>query len=80
MNLKNALFWTPLSLAGKLQFCIITNYGESNESKKIFTSHIDDKNTIKNNCTFIEINHYKDDKLLKTENLSSYAFLNGFDK
>ena len=38
MNLKNALFWTPLSLAGKLQLILITNYGESNESKKIFTS------------------------------------------
>ena len=46
---------------------------------KKYSHHSNDKNTIKNNCTFIEINHYKYDTLLQTETYPLTHFLNGFE-
>ena len=38
------------------------------------------ENALNNNCTFIEIKHYEDDKLLKTETYPLIHFLEGFEK
>ncbi len=39
-----------------------------------------ENNALNNNCTFIEIKHYEDDKLLKTETYPLIHFLEGFEK
>ena len=45
----------------------------------IYKLEINDKNVLKNNCTFIEIKHYEKDKLLKTETYPLTHFLEGFE-
>ena len=52
------------------------------EKKMNLKNHIDTnnhKNAEENNCTFIEIQHFKDDKLLKTETYPLIHFLEGFE-
>tara|TARA_Y100001968_G_C19135708_1_gene608988 strand:+ start:447 stop:635 length:189 start_codon:yes stop_codon:yes gene_type:complete len=46
---------------------------------KNLTHQNDQKNDFKNNCTFIEIKHYENDKLLKTETYPLIHFLEGFE-
>ena len=46
---------------------------------KKYSNQINDKNVLKNNCTFIEIKHYEKDKLLKTETYPLTHFLEGFE-
>ena len=46
---------------------------------KNYTSQNNDNNALESNCTFIEIKHYKNDKLLKTETYPLIHFLEGFE-
>ena len=50
-----------------------------NSNLKKYSNQINDKNVLKNNCTFIEIKHYEKDKLLKTETYPLTHFLEGFE-
>ena len=45
---------------------------------KLSNKHKSDK-ALKNNYTYIEITHYKDDKFLKTETYPLTHFLEGFE-
>ena len=78
MNLKNVHSWIPYNLAGKLQFNG-KQFMEIIMNLKKYSNQIDDKNVLKNNCTFIEIKHYEKDKLLKTETYPLTHFLEGFE-
>ncbi len=46
---------------------------------KNYASENNQKNAVKGNSTFIEIKHYEDDKLLKTETYPLTHFLEGFE-
>ena len=46
---------------------------------KNFTNE-NNENALNNNCTFIEIKHYEDDKLLKTETFPMTHFLGSSEK
>ena len=46
---------------------------------KKYSDQKSNNNAVENNCTFIEINHYKNDKLLKTETYPLSHFLEGFE-
>tara|TARA_B100000003_G_scaffold91501_1_gene82055 strand:+ start:254 stop:442 length:189 start_codon:yes stop_codon:yes gene_type:complete len=52
---------------------------EKEMNLKKYSDQKSNNNALENNCTFIEINHYENDKLLKTETYPLSHFLEGFE-